>query len=257
MQILVKTLDGKTIRLQVSSSDAIELVKSKIEEEEGIPSHQQRLIFAGKRLQNGLTLADYNIHKESTIFAIINPSKGGDHIECSGTEMHIFLKTIRGKTTLLPVKSSDTIGIVKAKIQALEGVPAEQQSLVFNLRQLNDYDTLAECNISNKSSIYLIRQYPTEAKEIFGMKIFIDIYGEMIMLEVESSDTIWAVKERIKEKLGIRKKLQVLAFDDKRLKDSHILADYNIQNKSTLQVVNKRTLPNKSTVHRMLMCFHF
>ncbi|KAJ4956137.1 hypothetical protein NE237_012920 [Protea cynaroides] len=257
MQILVKTLDGKTIRFEISSDDTVEHLKSKIEEKEGIPSNRQRLIFAGKRLRNGQTLEDYNINKESTIFAIICPSKGGNHIECSGNEMHIFVKTISGRTILLPVESSDTIGKVKIKIQAREGIPAEQQSLVFNLRQLNDYNTLAEYNICNKASIYLNRRYPAEAKTIFGMKIFVDIYGEMIMLEVESSDTVWDVKARIKERLGIRKKLQVLVFDEKRLMNNRSLAECNIKNESTLQVVNRRTLPNKSTVHRMLMCFHF
>lgn len=148
-----KTLNGNTITLESEPTDSIGNIKKQIQDKEGIPLDEQKLFFEGKQLDNNLTLQDYNITNDNLLSLTLFLRGGG--LDGEGTKQ-VFIKTLSGKTITLEVKDSDTIQSIKDKIKDIEGIPAEQQRLVFNGKQLEDNNTIADYGIQADSSIHLV-----------------------------------------------------------------------------------------------------
>ena len=223
MGIFLRTLTGKTLILEVKASDVIEKVKAIIEDKEGTPTVYQKLIYAGRQLEDGKTLQDYNIQSESIIHLVLRRR--------SGVNWEIIVKTLTGKIITLLVESSNTIQNVKTKIQSKEGIPLKEQRLLFAGQQLEDNQTLSHYNVEKGDTFHLVLR-----KSRAFLISAVTTLGTSIPLEVEDSDTIESVKQIIEDTEGIPLDQQQLIFNGRVLKDEETLSAYEIQKDDILRL---------------------
>ncbi|KAJ4774659.1 Polyubiquitin [Rhynchospora pubera] len=150
MRVFVKTNAGKILALETEKGHTISNLKAMIEKMEGIPQTDQQLFLDQKKLEDADTLTDCGIVRDSTIQLVLN--KRNEKMKIC-IEPHCF----QGKIFWLEVEASDLIEDVKSRIVGIYGIPAWQQKLLFGAKLLENRRTLAEYNVKNGSIINLVR----------------------------------------------------------------------------------------------------
>nr|XP_023884398.1 polyubiquitin-like [Quercus suber] len=226
-RILVKTLTGKELELDVEPNDTIERIKERVQEKEGIPPMQQRLIYGGKQIADEKTVRDYKIEGGSVLHLVL-ALRGGRK-----KKMQIFLRDLKGENSLLEFESTETIENIRAMIQEKEGVTLEKLCLIFQgSTTLRDGHTLADYNIQDYNQINAILRLAG------GTRILVKtLTGKELELDVEPNDTIERIKERVQEKEGIPPMQQRLIYGGKQIADEKTVRDYKIEGGSVLHLV--------------------
>ena len=142
IQVFIKSLDNwTTTSVNIHASDTIDTLKRCIS---GIPPSHQKLIFYRHVLMNSKTVKDYDI-------------KMGDTIHVTDMrDIQVFVKTIKGKTVVIPAVPSLTVDKLMKRIESKVGIPANQMRLIFHLYQLENGRTLSDYNIQNNSTLFLL-----------------------------------------------------------------------------------------------------
>ena len=219
MQITVITPTNVVLTLEVDSSDSIENVRQKIQDQTGTPPAQQILVFNSTVLEDGRTLADYGVADGATIRLSYPPA--------GGLGMQLFIRQSSGGSSALTldVLPSDSTENLKTKIENVTGTATASQRIYYNGTLLQDGFTIDDYNVQNESFLDLVVVVPG------GVQILVQAAstGRIYSIDVDYSDSIENVKTKVQDKLGLNPSQQRLYFAGRLLEDNRTLADYNVQ----------------------------
>jgi ubiquitin C len=143
--MLVRTLLGKALYLDVQANDSIANVKTAILASEGIPPYQQRLLFGGVELEDEGTLENYGIPTRSTLLLLRQHQK-----------LRVYLKSLTGRTVTIEVRGSTTIQMLKELSREKKGIPPDQQRVICASKELVDDRTMDDYDIQTESTLHLV-----------------------------------------------------------------------------------------------------
>jgi len=221
LRIHIQTLQtGQTFDLDVPETESLESVRTRIQAEVGYMPCQQRLIYAGKVLEDGFSLKEYSISRDALLQLTLKHS--------TAISISVRLET----DTLIPltVDLSDTVEMVKGQIQGKCGLPQEQQRLFLADWLLENSQTLAACNIQT-GSVLVVKSF---------IRVHITTQEKPISLNFEPSAAVMDVKIGIYRQEGVHPDQQYLLYLNQLLEDALPLAQLPLKPDSSLYLLLKR-----------------
>ena len=222
--VLIKRLSGDKKPIFVPPTSTIEIIKNKIFEIDNLPPIFQHLSFDNKVLDNNKTLAEYNIKNKSVLNLTLLTSNG----------IIVFVERISGRKIILEVQYSDPILAVKKKIEEIENIKAERQSLCYEGKELDNNKIVSDYGIKPESIINIW------VEEICGIQLtVITPFQKRVTLFVDEDDTIETLREVLNQREGMG--LDVESFrlicKGKQLENSKTIKDYGIQSYSEIHSI--------------------
>jgi len=218
--VIVKTYDGKEIKIMVDPTDSLFKVKGQLEEESGIPAKNQKLSMAGKEMADpNKTAGEYGI-------------KAGSVLDLEPKVINVNVKTPDGKIISVEVTANDSAEAIKAKIEKEAGLTVPQQVLKYNGKEMTNGTTVKDIGIKDGSDLIV---------DIFKVPVIVNTMdGKKIKVMVDPTDKISEIKRQLEEESGIPAKNQKLSMGGEELADANKTAkDYGVRAGSVLDLEPK------------------
>lgn len=223
---LVITVRGNSntqLEVQQPENDTVLHIKENLSPRVRANIEDLQLFLGGSELDNEQTLSECGIRDRSNLDLII--SQSGRARQDQRKSMHLFVKTLTGKTVVVDVDPTDTIQDIKEQICAKERVPVPQQCLVIGGRILQDSVVLSECGVQNQSVLHLVLRVPSQSP----INVTVQRGETDFQLAVMQGDTVNFLKEQIEGRTGIPRLQMNLVIGDQVLDELNSLADYNLE----------------------------
>lgn len=221
INITLQLYTGMSIPMEIASDEPIDTIQGMVHTNGRIPYHLQQSTYREQVMEYGMRVSDYGVQHGDTI-----------NVNLRNYEVMVFIKTLTGRTIMVRVTPSDTVSMVKAKIEQQEGIPAERQRLIFVGEQLHDQRRLLDYRIEHESALHLVYRSGD------GFQIFVQVAnGRSMVCEVQPNDTISSVKVRVREREGVPLDLQELFLDGRKLENSLTIRECGVTANGTLNLV--------------------
>ena len=226
MTLNIDVRSGKRFTVTVSTMESVRGLKNQIYQQERIKPEEQTLLFSGRQLQDGRTLNDYMISNNCTVHL---------NVTVAAVQLHLFVKTLTGKTHILYPMSTQTIMGLKRELQQREGVDASKLTLLFEGSSLDDDKALKDCNLPQQCTLHVVQKKSSAQKRVPNIPILVHtLSGKTITIMASTEEKVMDIKQKIQAKEGYPMERINLLFGGNKLENDAIIGECNILASSTL-----------------------